>query len=82
MSGQAHGLEQQVWELLKDEAGGDTEKTVRIAKLAGDRLPVPHKQWTTELVRSWANRGLVVQSQNGARAHLTGRGLDTDEVDE
>lgn len=75
-------LEARLWATLFDAADGEPGRTVRISKLADDHLPVPHKQWTTEVVRRWDNDGLVIARQNGARAMLTedgarmGRGLD------
>jgi hypothetical protein len=73
-------IEQRVWILLKHEAENEPGRSVRITRHADQRLPVPNKHWTKDVVKSWENRGLVGSSSEGAVAWLTRRGVDTDRV--
>lgn len=73
-------IEQELWETLKEEAQHETGRTVRISRIADQRLAVPNKKWVTDQVKNWQNRGLVVAYQNGAQASLTDRGVETEEI--
>ena len=71
-------VELRLWRMLKDACNNEPHHMVRIAKLADDHLPVPHKQWTVETVRRWDNMGLVFAQENGAHASLTEEGVRTE----
>lgn len=77
-----HELEQRMWEMLKDAANNQPSRQVRLAKLADNHLPIPHKEWTVDVIKHWDSRGLVIALEGGAHAILTEKGVRTDDITE
>ena len=71
--------EYEMWRILKNEAENEPARTIRVAKMASDRIKGIDMNLAKEIVRSWDNRGLVLSFSNGARAALTQKGTRTDD---
>lgn len=69
--------EQRMWNILKDLSKNEVGRTVRIAQYS----PV-HKHRATDVIKSWDRQGLVVAMSNGARAVLTEKGAELDDIAE
>lgn len=68
--------ELELWKLLKREANDEVGRTVRIAKLGEQQVADIDMERTAQIVRTWSNRGLVIESHSGRYASLTEAGAD------
>lgn len=75
-------IENQLWKAMKDASNNEIGRKVRIANIADDHLPIPHKEWTTQQVARWNNEGLVVSYRGDTRAALTEKGARIDDLEE
>jgi len=75
----AGAIEDRMWDLLKQRSKNDKTRVIRIGYWSCQQLPV-HKKQATDIIKSWRNRGLVLSYQNGARANLTEKGVETERL--
>jgi Mn-dependent DtxR family transcriptional regulator len=70
---------QRLWDRLKTETEYDCGRTVRLAKIACDEMPV-HKEEVVNTIQHWRNRGLVESYHGDTRVILTDKGKETDQL--